>query len=131
MNLDDFIHTKKVVGDKWELFTKKFAYPYENFKKLEDYNKTLTEVNNEHYFSKLTRKIPNDEEIARTNNIIQELKPKTGKDLTMVYCKSDTISLAETLKNSKRFYRTHCLDPFYSVYSPGFTYVIYIQVNKM
>ena len=60
------------------------------------------------YFSKLTEKIPNDEEIAGTNKLMQVLISKTSKYFTMFWCKSDTILLANAVlrvqKNSIETY---------------------------
>ena len=88
---------------------------------IEHYNKPSKEFKKEHFFSKLTGKTPSDKKIARTNENIKELNHKTGKDLTMVYCKGGTILLANTLSKSRKdFFQTHGLDPFFSVFLPGY-----------
>ena len=40
--------TKKLYSNRWELFSKKMAHPNENFEKLKDYSKSLTELKLEH-----------------------------------------------------------------------------------
>ena len=102
---------------------KKLAILHDYFKKLEEKNKPLTKFKNEHYFPKGKGKIPSDEEIAKTNKFLKELGLKTGKDLTMAYCKSDAILIADTcLKLHNVSIETFGLDPFYCVSLPSLIY---------
>ena len=64
-------------------------------KNLSDYSKPLTDLKNEKYFSKSTGGIPNHEDVAGTSKNIEEFGLKSGKDLTILCCQSDTILLAD------------------------------------
>ena len=39
--------------DKWNYLTKKLAYPYEYFNSFDDYQKSVDNLEKEHFFSKL------------------------------------------------------------------------------
>ena len=52
-------------------------------------------IKNIYYDSGLDRKVPDDEEIGRTNTIIEKLNLTKGKDLTLIYNRSDVTLLAE------------------------------------
>ena len=41
---EDFNILKVEFGDNWQLINKKLAYPYENFKSLEDYKKDISNL---------------------------------------------------------------------------------------
>ena len=56
-------------GDKWKFLTKKLVHPYEFFDSINDYQKPVTDLRKEDFFSKLKKKCPKDEEIARTMKI--------------------------------------------------------------
>ena len=90
---------------------KKLADPLETFKKLDIYSELLTDLKKEVYFS-LTGKIPRDEENCGTNEIVQELKLKTGNDLKMVYRKLETILLADALLSFRDSIETYGLNFF-------------------
>ena len=114
LNLGDFIHSRKTIGDEWELITKKLAYFFRYFKKLEDYSKPKTEVERKTLILENTRKNPSDEKKARIKKSIQNLNLKTSRDPTMVYCKSDTILLADTLLEFQKIsIETYRLDSFF------------------
>ena len=82
-------------------------------KKLQDYNTPLGEFERENNLSILTEKIANDEEIAGTHEVTQELNLRTVEDLTMVYCISDASFSADALSIlQKKLTETYGLDPF-------------------
>ena len=56
---------------KWEYLTKKLAYPYEYLNSIDDYKKPVDNLKKEHFFSKLKKDCPDDEEIKRTKQIIK------------------------------------------------------------
>ena len=95
---DDYIHLKKHFPNYWMLLKNKLAYPYEFYKTLEDYEKPIEQLinsGNEAYFSKTKNKIPDQEEIDRTNEIIKLFNIKNGRELTELYNKADVILLAD------------------------------------
>ena len=80
--------------DKWKHLTKKLAYPYEFFNSIDDYQKPVDNLKKEHFFSKLKKKCPDDEEIQRTKDNIEKFNIKNGEELTEIYLKSDVLLLA-------------------------------------
>ena len=66
--------------DKWKYLTKKLAYPYEYFNSIDDYQKPVNDLKQEHFFSKLKNKCPDDGEIERTTNIIERFNIKMEKN---------------------------------------------------
>ena len=106
-----------------ELLNKKLAYPYEYFKNLEDYNKDISTLTKQDYYSKLKNNYPDDEEIKRTNKIIQTFKIKNGRELTQLYLKSDVILLADVFeKFITTSFKTFKINPLYCVSLPGYTW---------
>ena len=66
---------------KWKYLTKKFAYPYENFKSIDDYPKPFDSLNNEDFFSKLKHGYPFDIEIEKTKENISLFNIKNRREL--------------------------------------------------
>ena len=78
---------------------KKLAYRYEYFKNLEDYKKDISTFNSPKVIlAKLKNGYPDDEEIERTNKIIQTFNIKNGEEFTQLYLKSDVILLADVFE---------------------------------
>ena len=114
---------KKEFPDNWKLLNKKLAYPYEYFKNLEDYNKDISNLTKQDYFSKLKNDYPDNIEIERTNKIIQTFNIKNGEELTQLYLKSDVILLADVFeKFISTSYETFKINPLYCVSLPGYTW---------
>ena len=70
--------------DKRKYLTKKFAYAYEFFNSIDDYQKPVDNLKKEDFFSKLKNKCPDDEEIERTKEIIKIFDIKNGEELTEI-----------------------------------------------
>ena len=131
-DLDNFIHTRRVIGKKWELITIKLTYTYEYLGKLEDYKKQLPGIEKKLYFSNLTGKTQNDEDIAGKNELIRELTIKTGMYFTMFCCTSDTILLADSAsKFQKESLEIYGLDPFYCISMHGHTFDCTLNEGKL
>ena len=122
LNEDDFKILKKEFLDNWILLNKELVYPYEYFKSLEDYDLDISNISKEEYFSKLKNGYSDDEEIQRTNIIMQTFNIKNGEELTHLYLKSDVILLADVfekfIKDSKHEF---VINPLYCVSLPGCT----------
>ena len=86
---------KKEFPDKWQHLNKKIAYPYERFKSIDDYKKTVNNIIEEELLSKLKSKCPDDEEIQRTREILKVFDIINGEELTKLYLKTDVILLAD------------------------------------
>ena len=116
LNENDFNILKKEFPINWQLLNKKLAYPYEYFKNLEDYSKDISTLTKQDYFSKLKNDYPDDEEIERTNKIIQTFNIKNGEELTQLYLKSDVILLADVFeKFITTSFKTFKINPLYCV----------------
>ena len=83
--VDELTILKREFPSNWELLNKKLQYPYEYFKSFDDYDLPITNLTQEDYFSRLKNGFPQDSEIQRTNEIINSLRIKTGKELTDLY----------------------------------------------
>ena len=102
---------------------RKLAYPYEYFKSLDDYDLPVTNLVKEDYVSKLKNGYPQDSEIQSTNEIIETVKIKTGKELTELYLKTDVVLLADVFeKFIKVSLNEFKLNPLYCVSLPGYTW---------
>ena len=94
MGENDLKILKTEVPDKWKYLAKKLAYPYELFNSIDDYQKPVTDLKKEDFFSKLKTECHKDEEIARTLDIFKNFNIENGKELTQLYLKSDVLLLA-------------------------------------
>ena len=77
---------------------KKVAYPYGYSNSLDDYQKPIDSLKKGEFFSKLKNKCPSDEKRGRTKEIIKLFDIENGKQLTVLYCKSDFYYLNVCLK---------------------------------
>ena len=80
-----------------ELFKKKLAYPYE-YLTHSNFNEPLN-LTKEVFWSTLKQTTPPDEEINRTQEIIEKYDIKNGQELTMLYLKMDFLQLADVFEN--------------------------------
>ena len=80
--------------DKWKVLTKNLAYPYESFNSIDDYQKCVDNLWKEDFFSKLKIECPDDEEIERTKELIENFNFKDGEELTEIQLKIDVLLLA-------------------------------------
>ena len=95
---NDLVLLKKEFPEDIDLLNKKLAYPYEYFKSFEDYEISFDNLPRESYYSKLTNGYPKEEEIERTNKIIEVFGVKNGRELTELYLKTDVILLADVFE---------------------------------
>ena len=77
-------------GFKDKLFKKKLAYPYE-YLNLDNSQEPLN-LTKEDYWSTLTQSYPSDDDIKRTQELIDKNKIKNGRELTMLYLKMDVLN---------------------------------------
>ena len=108
-------------GFKDKLLKKKLAYPYE-YLNLDNFQEPLN-LTKEDYWSTLTQSYPSDDDIKRTQELIDKNKNKNGRELTMLYLKMDVLQLTDVFENfvesSTREYKTN---PLYSYSLPGYTW---------
>ena len=110
-------------SDKWKHLFKKFAYPYEYFKSIEDYQKPVDNIKKEHFFSKLKNGYPDHGEIGRTMDINRRFNIINGEELTEIDLKSDVLLLACVFeKFVKVSVNEFGINPLCCVSLPGFTW---------
>ena len=95
LDVDDFKILRKEFPDKWQCLNKKLAYPYQYFNNIDDYQKPVNSLKKE---SKLKNKCPEEDEIARTKEIIELFDFKNGEEILKLYCKSDVIFLTDVFE---------------------------------
>ena len=132
---EDYIHLKKYFPDHWMLLKNKLAYPYEFYKTLDDYEKTidiLLEAGSNAYFSKTANKIPDQKEIDRTNQIIKLFNIKNGRELTQLYNKADVILLADIFEKFIKVSKTEFgINPLYHISLAGTTWSNGLKYTKI
>ena len=132
---DDYIHLKRHFPNHWMLFKNKLAYPYEFYKTLEDYEKPIDELiksGKKAYFSETKNKIPDQEEIDRTNEIIKLFNIKNGRELRELYNKADVLLLADIFeKFIKVSISEFGINPLYHISLPGTTWSNGLKYTKV
>ena len=91
-----------------DLFKKKLAYRYEKFN-LDNLQEPLN-LTKEDSWSTLTQSYPCDDDIKRTQQLIDKYNITTPQQLTMLYLKMDVLQLTDVL-------RTLCKHPLKSMAS--------------
>ena len=120
----------KLEGMSDELLKKKLAYPYEKFN-LDNLHQQLN-LTKEDYWSTLTQSYPSDDDIQRTQELIDKNKIKNGRQLTMLYLKMDVLQFADVFENfvesSTREYK---INPLYSYSLPGYTWKAGLKLTNI
>ena len=93
---EDLVLTKKELGSL-ELFSQKFSYPYEYFSSIDDNYKPINQPKTEHCNNVLHSS--DSERGQRTFEIIIKKYINDGKELTLLYLKSDVCLLLDFLEN--------------------------------
>ena len=128
-SLDNF-PIMKMEGMSDDFFKKKLAYPYE-YLNLDNFQEPLN-LTKEDYWSTLTQSYPSDDDIKRTQELIDKNKIKNGRELTMLYLKMDVLQLADVFENfvgsSTREYK---INPLYSYSLPGYTWKAGLKLTNI
>ena len=85
---------KTEFSDIWICLNKKLAYPNEYFNSIDDYQKSISDLKKEDFFSKLKIDYPNDNGIEATKEIFKFFNRKSGEEFTELYLKNDIIFLS-------------------------------------
>ena len=98
--------------------------------KIEDYQKSVSDLKKEDFSSKLKNGYPedepDDEEIERTMEITKLFIIKNGEELTEIYLKSDVLLLACVFeKFIKISFIEYGINPLYCVNLPGYTWQLF------
>ena len=128
-SLDNF-PIMNLEGMSDDLFKKKLAYPYE-YLNLDNFQEPLN-LTKEDYWSTLTQSYPSDDDIKRTQELIDKNKIKNGRELTMLYLKMDVLQLTDVFENfvesSTREYK---INPLYSYSLPGYTWKAGLKLTNI
>ena len=104
-----------------DLLKKKLAYQYEKFN-LNYFQEPLN-LTKEDYLSILTQSYPCDDDIKRTQQIIDKYNITTPQQLTMLYLKVDVLQVADVFENFvESSTREYNISPLYSYSLPGYTW---------
>ena len=118
-SLNDFPYMQNE-GLTDDLLKKKLAYPYEKFN-LNNLHEPLN-LTKEDYWSTLTQSYPCEDDIKRTQQLIDTYNITTAQELTELYLKMDVLHLTDVFEN---FVETNTLmygiNPLYSYSLPGYT----------
>ena len=132
-SLNDFPYMQNE-GLTDDLFKKKLAYPYEKFN-LNNLRKTTHEPLNltkEDYWSTLNQSYPCEDDIKRTQQLIDTYNITTAQELTELYLKMDVLQLTDVFEN---FVETSTLmygiNPLYSYSLPGYTWKAGLKLTKI
>ena len=113
-----------------ENFKKKLAYPYEYFN-LDNFDKPLN-LTKEEYWSTLTQYYPSDNDIKRTQELINKNKIKNRRELTMSYLKMDVLQLADVFENFvESSTREFKINPLYSYSLPCYTWKAGLKLTNI
>ena len=117
-------------GFKDKLFKKKLAYPYE-YLNLDNFQEPLN-LTKEDFWSTLTQSYPSDDDIKRTQELIDKNKIENGRELTMLYLKMDVLQLVDVFENfvesSTREYK---INPLYSYSLPGYIWKAGLKLTNI
>ena len=69
-----------------------------NILTLDNFDKPLN-LTKEDYWSTLTQSYPSDDDIKRSQELIDKTNIKNGQELTMLYLKMDVLQLADVFEN--------------------------------
>ena len=128
-SLDNF-PIMKLEGMSDDLFKKKLAYPYE-YLNLDNFQEPLN-LTKEDYWSTLTQSYPSDDDIKRTQELIDKNKIENGRELTMLYLKMDVLQLADVFENCvESSTREYKINPLYSYSLPGYTWKAGLKLTNI
>ena len=104
-----------------DLFKKKLAYPYEKFNF--NYFQEPLNLAKEEYWSTLTQSYPCDDDIKRTQQLIDKYNNTTLQQPTMINVKMDVLQLTDVFENSvQTSTEEYGINPLFSFSTPGYTW---------
>ena len=116
---DNFIQTKKVFVDNWQLFQKKGVFPYEWLDSVERF-KAASLPEKEAFFSQLVGKGISDDEWKHAKRVWTEMEMKNMGEYHDAYLKADVTELADVMEEFRKVCRTNYgLDPAWYYTAPG------------
>ena len=113
-----------------ELYKKKLAYPYEVFS-FSIFQEPLN-LTKEDFWSTLKQTRPPDEEINRTQEIIEKYDIRNGQELTMIYLKTYVLQLADVIENFvEKATLEYSINPLYFFSLLGYTWKAGLKITKI
>ena len=120
----------KLEGMSDDLFKKKLAYPYE-YLNLDNFQEPIN-LTKEEYWSTITQTYPSDDDIKRTQELIDKNKIKNGRELAMLYLKMDVLQLADVFENFvESSTREYIINTLYSYSLPGYTWKAGLKLTNI
>ena len=128
-SLNDFPYMQNE-GLTDDLFKKKLAYPYEKFN-LNNLHEPLN-LTKEDYWSTLTKSHPCEDDIKRTQQLIDTYNITTAQELTELYLKMDVLQLTDVFENFvEKSTLEYGINPLYSYSLPGYTWKAGLKLTKI
>ena len=115
---EDFLETRKVFGENWELMKRKGVFPYEWLDSTEKFQENLPDK--KHFFSKLNDEDVSDEDYQFAEKVWEKMKMNNMGDFHDAYLKSDVTLLADVYQQFRKVCQKHYgVDPAWFYTSPG------------
>ena len=128
-SLNDFPYMQNE-GLTDDLFKKKLAYPYEKFN-LNNLHEPLN-LTKEDYWSTLTQSHPCEDDIKRTQQLIDTYNITTAQELTELYLKMDVLQLTDVFENFvEKSTLEYGINPLYRYSLPGYTWKAGLKLTKI
>ena len=113
-----------------DLLKKKLAYPYEKFN-LNNLHEPLN-LTKEDYWSTLNQSYPCEDDIKRTQQLIDTYNITTAQELTELYLKMDVLQLTDVFENFvEKSTLEYGINPLYSYSLPGYTWKVGLKLTKI
>ena len=118
-----------------DLLRKKLAYPYEKFNLENIQHANMSQplsLTKEDYSSTLTQSYPCDDDIKRTQQLIDKYNITAPQQLTMLSLKMDNLQLADVFENFvKSSAREYNINSLYSYSLPGYTWKAGLKLTNI
>ena len=132
-SLNDFPYMQNE-GLTDNLFKKKLAYPYEKFNlnNLHEPHSFALNLTKEDFWSTLTQSYPCEDDIKRTQQLIDTYNITTAQELTELYLKMDVLQLTDVFENFvEKSTLEYGINPLYSYSLPGYTWKAGLKLTKI
>ena len=131
LDLSKFIQTKKEVGKKYELLTKKGIYPYDYMNGFEKFSERQLPPKKD-FYSKLNDCGITDKEYEHAEIIWKEFEIKNLGEYHDLYLKSDVLLLADVFEEFRNIcLENYSLDPAWYYTSPGLSWDALLKHSKV
>ena len=128
-SLNDFPYMQNE-GLTDDFLKEKLAYPYEKFN-LNNLHEPLN-LTKEDYWSTLTQSHPCEDDIKRTQQLIDTYNITTAQELTELYLKMDVLQLTDVFENFvEKSTLEYGINPLYSYSLPGYTWKAGLKLTKI